>query len=103
MARLAGSGKEYQLAKRTIENIFKGMDLINDNYPAAIQKMIDIMNNPKSPLALVMGASKFIIENQHKIAKEYGKNPKPADFVVDKEVKIIESGDDNLIEMEFIG
>ncbi|MCP4341353.1 MAG: hypothetical protein GY799_21360 [Desulfobulbaceae bacterium] len=104
MARPAGSGREYQLAKKTVDEIFKGKNLINESYPAALQVMVDIMMDPKAALALKMGAAKFFIEYQHKIAKEYGDNPKPADFVVDDaSVTITETKEDEnqIINVKF--
>ena len=101
MARPAGSGKEYQTALKTVAGELKLEEFSIDNLDVALAKIKDLMG-ASSP-AISMAACKFIIEQHARFAKQHGKNPKPADFIIDKEVTIFESEDEgnNIIDLKF--
>lgn len=104
MARLHGSGKEYQQAKKTVAKLLLVEGLVEENVLDAVKKMADILQNTKAPIAIQLSAAKFFIEAHAKFAKGHGKNPKPADFVVDKTVEVTEvEEEENVISMKFKG
>jgi len=102
MSRTRGTSKEYIQAKKTMGHVFDAEKMIDDSYLDALQIMIDVMNDPDTPVTIKVSASKFIIEAHGKIAKLHGRNPVPQDYIVGEEVEV-EAGEDNVISMKFMG
>lgn len=104
MARLSGSNRKYQQARKTVEHLYDAEVMIDAAFLDAIQTMITLCNDPKCAVATRMAASKFIIETHGKFAKAHGKDPIPKDFIdrssIVRDEEVVE---ESIIQMEFIG
>ena len=100
MSRPIGSGATYQAALLTRKGELKLEHFSIDNLEAALAKIKEHLGSKSPQVSMI--AAKFIIDNHVKYAKQHGKNPKPVDFIVDKEA-VVEDGENNLISLEFKG
>jgi peptide methionine sulfoxide reductase MsrA len=104
LSKQTGSGKQYQLAKKTVGKMFDVEKMVEENVLSAVETMADILQNSKSPIAIKLSAAKFFIEAHAKFAKFHGKNPQPKDFCVDKTVTTTaDEDDDKVINLKFGG
>ena len=101
IARPAGSGAGYQQAKLTCAKSLTVEGMVTDNVILAVEKMASILQDTGAPVAIQLSAAKYFIEAHAKYVKAHGPNPVPANFVVDKEVQVTESEEDNVISLEF--
>ena len=102
MARPKGSGIEYQTALKTVAGELKLENFSINNIDLALEKIKAHMG-ADSP-SISMTACKFVIEQHARFAKQHGKNPKPADFIVDEEVTFEDSKtEENVINLKFGG
>jgi len=102
MARLAGSNKHYILAKRIVDAALKYEEWTSKNLQKALETLSELMNNPETAAATRQTIATFIVKEHAKHAKQYGRFPKPKDFI-DKEAleekKVQE--DVGIISLEF--
>jgi hypothetical protein len=106
MARTHGSNKYYKQALSSAAKLFKIEVLVDSAILDAVNTMIDISRDVGAPVAIRLGACKYIIEAHQKICKEHGKEIKSENYAElstsYKPVKeVVEEEEDNVISLEF--